>query len=119
MRQLIAVGFQSIFSASRRVVKSALPIPVALPPLSSVRLSATIHRILGSAGKGSCGFEGRPMTLVSMPDPEMFLPISSTTSTSIGEKGSLAIHSRASFRSLRSPASRSAALKASIRAVSS
>ena len=28
---LMAVGFQSIFSASRRVVKSAFPIPVALP----------------------------------------------------------------------------------------
>ena len=52
------------------------------------------------------------MTLVSMPDPEMFFPTSSTTSTSMGEKGSRAIHSRASLRSRRSPASRSSALKA-------
>jgi hypothetical protein len=47
---------------------------------------------LGSAGKGSWGFEGRPITLVSMPAPEMFLPISSTISTSMGENGSRAIH---------------------------
>ena len=115
----MAVFFQSIFSASRRVVKSALPMPVALPPLSSVRSSATIQRIFGSFGKGSWGFDGRPMTLVSMPAPEMFLPISSTTSTSIGENGSRAIHSRASLSSRRSPASRSSALKASTLAVSS
>ena len=29
--QLISVGFMSILSTSRRVVKSALPMPVALP----------------------------------------------------------------------------------------
>jgi hypothetical protein len=44
------------------------------------------------------------MTLVSMPDPEMFLPTSSTTSTSMAEKGSRAIHSRASLS--RPPLSR-------------
>ena len=59
------------------------------------------------------------MTLVSMPEPEMFLPISSTTSTSIGANGSRAIQARASLSSRRSPASRSAALKASTHAVSS
>src|SRR5438045_2277305 len=81
--------------------------------------SATIHRILGSAGNGSNGLVGRPMTLVSMPLPEMFLPICSTISTSIGENGSLAIHSRALFSRRRSPSSRSRAPNASMTAVSS
>src|SRR5690349_4027989 len=119
VRVLMAVGFQSILSASRRVVKSALPMPVALPPLSSVRSRATIQRIFGSAGNGSWGFEGRPMTLVSMPEPEMFLPISSTIRTSMAGNGRRAIQARASLSRRRSPASRSAALKASTHAVSS
>ena len=36
VRQLMAVFFQSIFSASRRVVNSALPMPVATPWLTLV-----------------------------------------------------------------------------------
>src|SRR5262249_15929285 len=116
---LMAVFFQSIFPGRRGVVKSALPMPVAFPPLSSVRSRATIHRIFGSFGNGSCGLEGRPMTFVSMPEAEMFLPISSTTSPSIGEKGSPAIQCGACLRTRRSPCSSSWALKASTTAVSS
>ena len=59
------------------------------------------------------------MTFVSMPAPETFFPICSTISTSNAESGSRARFSFAIFRSRRSPASRSAAPKASTCAVSS
>ncbi len=58
---------------------------------------------------GSKGFVGPLMTLVSIPEPETFFPISATIRMSIGEKGSRIIHSRASLRKERSPALRSAA----------
>src|SRR2546428_1147950 len=85
---LISVGFMSILSTSRRVVKSALPMPTALPSLSSVRSRATIQRIFGSAGNGSGGLDGLPTTVVYKPAPELIFPTPPPIPTSIGDNRS-------------------------------
>ncbi len=96
----------SILSTNRRVVKSANPIPHAFPPLSSVRSRTKIRVILGFSSMPRCKAQlFRPITLLSIPDPLMFFPISSTISTSISSNGS---------RSISRLASRSSALSNAI-----
>src|SRR5262249_14113498 len=53
VRQLMYVAFQSTLSASRRVVKSALPIPVAFPYVCGVRSQTTMNVTLGLEKGGS------------------------------------------------------------------
>ena len=60
------------------VQNSAMPMPMALPCVASVRPRTTIRLTLGhSSSTASWSLNLRPTTLVSMPVPLMFLPISS------------------------------------------
>ena len=88
--QLTFVCAWSMPAAQRAVVKSAIPMPHALPWVAAVRPRTTILVMRGRAGfSPPPQNEHRPMTLVSMPVPLTSLPSRSISSTSSSSNGSL------------------------------
>ena len=92
---------RSTFSKSLRVVKSARPMPSALPCDASLTSPTIRYFTLGLSGSSTPRMRKRPITLVSMPVPLKFLPSSSTKSTSMSETGSLGIEPRRLLQQLR------------------
>ena len=85
------VTVKSILSNNRRVVRSASPMPSALPWEASLKSLAMMYLIFGLSGSGDPAILRRPIIFVSIPVPLKFFPISSTISTSISSAGSLGI----------------------------
>jgi uncharacterized membrane protein YgcG len=112
--QFTTVVRQSIARIRRDVAKSASPMPYALP-----RVSAEIRTKGASRAGRTRGVRFRPSTFVSMPEPLMFFPISSTMRRSGRSTGSRGNQRRASTRSSFSRGSNSSGGTASTWAVSS
>ena len=92
----------SIESTSDFEATSARPMPMALPWLAGVRLRTQMAPTSERRVANGRPSTPRPMMLVSMPAPEMSLPIASMTRTSMRGKGSAGIRARASASSAAS-----------------
>ncbi|OPY91697.1 MAG: hypothetical protein A4E73_01864 [Syntrophaceae bacterium PtaU1.Bin231] len=84
------------------VVKSAKPIPMALPPEAFDRFNTTIRCTLREFSRLKKGELERPVMLGSIPEPLISLPISWTMSTSSSPGMILGMRARASFSNVGS-----------------
>ncbi|WP_263247675.1 hypothetical protein [Saccharopolyspora rosea] len=100
------------------MVTSAVPSPLALPRVRSVRSSTTIRRI-DTVPNPSAPAGVRPVMFGSIPAPLMSVPISSTTSTSMSPTRKRGSSRSASTSSSASRASSSRAGSSPSRAICS